>query len=223
MGYIDKLPKYNKDLLDYLLGRLVQAKFNNAQISALLAITSTENGFSLRPEECYNNTKTSYIKTIGFKRLKGKSDQFIDDLKKDCVKFFDFVYSNMLGNGLNDGYKYRGRGFHQLTGKGQYEDFQKYTNSDIVNNPDNVNKKEVASDLIIAYFRTGGKFYDDAGATLKRYGQKWSDVKDSLTAYKIAGNINAGWGNNPSGRPAYRLAVSRLPEFDEYVKKKRVV
>lgn len=49
------------------------------------------------------------------------------------------VYANRMGNrdiGSGDGYKYRGRGFIQLTGKDNYVALQKATGIDVVNNPD---------------------------------------------------------------------------------------
>jgi putative chitinase len=49
------------------------------------------------------------------------------------------VYANRMGNGdynSGDGYKYRGRGFIQLTGKSNYVALSKDTGIDFVNNPD---------------------------------------------------------------------------------------
>ena len=51
------------------------------------------------------------------------------------------VYADRIGNGneaSGDGYKFRGRGYIQLTGKTNYLAFGKYINQDIVNNPDTV-------------------------------------------------------------------------------------
>ena len=49
------------------------------------------------------------------------------------------VYANRMGNGdesSGDGYRYRGRGFIQLTGKNNYRAFAKWANDDnIVSNP----------------------------------------------------------------------------------------
>lgn len=49
------------------------------------------------------------------------------------------VYSNRMGNGneeSGDGWKYRGRGFLQLTGKSNYEEFEKHSGIDCLKNPD---------------------------------------------------------------------------------------
>lgn len=49
------------------------------------------------------------------------------------------VYANRMGNGdeeSGDGYKFRGRGYLQITGKENYREFGKVIEVDIVNNPD---------------------------------------------------------------------------------------
>ena len=54
------------------------------------------------------------------------------------------VYADRMGNGsegTHDGWKYRGRGYIQLTGKNNYTLFDKFVNEDIVSNPDLVAKK----------------------------------------------------------------------------------
>lgn len=51
----------------------------------------------------------------------------------------NFLYANRMGNGnetSGDGYKYRGRGFIQLTGRNNYTLLSKSTQIDFVNNPD---------------------------------------------------------------------------------------
>lgn len=62
----------------------------------------------------------------------------------DPVKFANYVYNRIeLGNtSLGDGYKYRGRGIFQLTGKENYEKFNSFYNNkfnmslDLINNPE---------------------------------------------------------------------------------------
>lgn len=54
------------------------------------------------------------------------------------------VYGNRMGNGdeaSKEGYKYRGRGYIQLTGKDNYSAFAKTVNDDILNYPDLVATK----------------------------------------------------------------------------------
>lgn len=59
-------------------------------------------------------------------------------------KIANLVYGNRMGNGpveSGEGYKYRGRGFIQLTGKINYTAFDKVVSEDIVSNPDLVATK----------------------------------------------------------------------------------
>jgi putative chitinase len=54
------------------------------------------------------------------------------------------VYGGRMGNGdetTKDGWKYRGRGYIQLTGKANYQEFDKFVDDDITNNPDLVATK----------------------------------------------------------------------------------
>lgn len=54
-------------------------------------------------------------------------------------KIANKVYANRMGNGdedSGDGWRYRGRGFIQLTGKDNYTDLSKDTGIDYVNHPD---------------------------------------------------------------------------------------
>jgi putative chitinase len=54
------------------------------------------------------------------------------------------VYSNRMGNGpesSGDGFKYKGRGYIQLTGKANYQSFSNDIGEDCVSNPDLVSTK----------------------------------------------------------------------------------
>jgi putative chitinase len=61
---------------------------------------------------------------------------------KQPIKIANRVYGSRMGNGdekSGDGYKFRGRGALQLTGKSNYEAFAKFLNlPDLVNTPDQV-------------------------------------------------------------------------------------
>jgi putative chitinase len=54
------------------------------------------------------------------------------------------VYADRMGNGTEgsgDGWKFRGRGYIQLTGKSNYSSFDKFVNEDIISNPNLVATK----------------------------------------------------------------------------------
>jgi putative chitinase len=62
----------------------------------------------------------------------------------DEVRIASRVYANRMGNGdeaSQDGWKYRGRGYIQLTGKDNYTAFNDILPEDIVSNPDLVATK----------------------------------------------------------------------------------
>lgn len=59
-------------------------------------------------------------------------------------KIANLVYGNRMGNGpesSGDGFKYRGRGYIQLTGKVNYEAFDKVVEENIIEHPDLVATK----------------------------------------------------------------------------------
>lgn len=59
-------------------------------------------------------------------------------------KIANLVYGNRMGNGpeaSGEGYKFRGRGYIQLTGKANYAEFDKVVTENIVENPDLVATK----------------------------------------------------------------------------------
>lgn len=65
----------------------------------------------------------------------------------------NYVYAHTDGNSEpGDGWKYRGRGFLQHTGKAQYESIKKYTGIDVVSNPDLLNSPEVAAKAVPWFF-----------------------------------------------------------------------
>jgi len=90
------------------------------------------------------------------------------DYVNDPEKLANYVYGNNddLGNGppeSGDGYKYRGRGFFQLTGKYNYQEFSTYyeenhnpdaENQDFVEIPDLVLSPVIAAMSALWYFET---------------------------------------------------------------------
>jgi putative chitinase len=76
-------------------------------------------------------------------------------------KIANKVYGNRMGNGdeaSGDGYRFRGRGFIQLTGKDNYAAFDKFVDDDILANPDLVSTKYPLTSA--AFFFHKNKLWD---------------------------------------------------------------
>jgi putative chitinase len=98
-------------------------------------------------------------------------------------KIANIVYSNRMGNSdrqSGHGWKYRGRGFIQLTGMINYESFGKYIGENIIDNPDLVATKYP--------LLSAGWFFEKKGLW------KICDEGDSVeTIKKITYRVNGGF------------------------------
>ena len=82
----------------------------------------------------------------GLKKVFGKyfPGNLSESYAKKPEKIASRVYGNRMGNGdevTQEGFKYRGRGYIQLTGKSNYVNFTKFIGEDCVGNPDLVSTK----------------------------------------------------------------------------------
>jgi predicted chitinase len=71
-------------------------------------------------------------------------------------KIANRVYANRMGNGnekSGDGWRYRGRGYIQLTGKDNYRLYGQILGLDLLNNPDLALDPTVAAQILVAYFK----------------------------------------------------------------------
>lgn len=169
---------------------------NKYALAAMLAIVSKESSFVPTSEASYSGTSAKNIKKI-FAAAKNKTDDEIDTIKKDAFKFFNLVYGGKYGNAADEGFKYRGRGFNQITFKGNYEAYAKKIGVDIVKDPDLMNTVEVAAKALAAYFK---KNINEAPNSMKEhYGFKdinsFANLDDAVGAFYHA---NAGFGNSVS-------------------------
>lgn len=129
--------------------------------AGIAAVASGEGGFRPRSEQGYGNTSNDRIRTIFGARVAGLSDAELTQLKGNDEAFFNRVYGGRLGNAADEGYKYRGRGDFQLTGKGNYERYGNMIGVDLVNNPDLANDPAIAAKIAVAYMKDrykGGGF-----------------------------------------------------------------
>lgn len=100
--------------------------------------------------ESWNFTATTENLNYGSVALLSTFKKYFPELPKAEAyarkpeKIANLVYANRMGNGpesSGDGYKYRGRGYIQLTGKVNYQAFDKVVEEDIVNQPELVATK----------------------------------------------------------------------------------
>jgi len=76
------------------------------------------------------------------------------EYEKNPQKLANYIYADRLGNGneaSGDGWKFRGRGLIQLTGRTNYTQTGKALGTDLASNPDPVKQPQYAS-LTAAYF-----------------------------------------------------------------------
>jgi len=114
-------------------------------------------GFSLTAENirAYANTTAGRIRKVFKGRVAKYTDEQIDVLKKDELKWGDIVYGPQTAKGqelgntsVGDGSKYKGRGWLQITGKVNYIGFSKADTPkrDYVAQPQLVESRMTASD-----------------------------------------------------------------------------
>lgn len=191
--------------------------------SAILGVVFKESGLKPKSELSYSKTSNDQIrKTFG--NVRKMSDAELDKLKANPEAFFNTVYNMpVLGNGPTDGYKYRGRGFNQLTGKSNYAAYAKATGVDILNNPDKLNEPDTAAKVAVAFFKKGLERGQSKGI-LPVY--KTNDVngfKDNASAYEAVYQINAGKLGLPLHFPSelikkgYERGKSMLDYFNKNI------
>lgn len=106
-----------------------------------LSQTVFESNYLKATEENLNYSADGLLKTFP----KYFNAQTAQTYARNPQKIANRVYANRMGNGneaSGDGWKYRGRGYIQLTGRSQYAAFSKYDlcTANVLNDPDSVGK-----------------------------------------------------------------------------------
>lgn len=164
----------NKEIL---VREMLKAGMTNQNEQAMfLAQMDHESGGFRSLSESFNY-KPDRLRAVFPKYFK-TAEAAEEAVRGGAVAIADIVYGGRMGNNQpGDGYKYRGRGFVQLTGKNNYTAAGKDLGIDLVNNPDLASVPEIAAKLALWYW------YNRAG--LSKAAQQ-GDVK------KVSLLINAG-------------------------------
>ena len=171
------------------------AKFNitnNLRLAHFLSQCGHESGGFKAVSENLNYSADGLKKIFG-KYFPGNLNE---SYAKQPEKIASRVYGNRMGNGdeaSKEGYKFRGRGYIQLTGKANYTKFTQFIGEDCVSNPDLVATKYPLASA--AFFFDSNKLWAicDRGA-------------DDATVTSVTKRVNGG-----------TLGLSdRIKHFKEY-------
>ncbi len=122
----------------------------------MLAVIGKETHFVNKKEKGYQDTGNSRIRKI-FSRTRNMSDEELNRLKSNYDEFFNFVYNGRIGNNNDtDGSKYVGRGYNQLTGKGNYLKYGTIVGKDLTGNPDIMLDDDVAAEVAVKFLTKKG-------------------------------------------------------------------
>lgn len=223
MSYVDTLNTTQKHNQDVLIQRM-QAKgvTNPYTQAAILAIVSKESGFIPKRESSYRTTDNARIRSI-FTKLKGYSDADLNTLKANDEAFFNAIYGGMYGNAANDGFKYRGGGYNQLTFKDNYKSIGNKIGYDLVSAPDGIDDPSVAADALIQFFQDQIQQGAKLGKLSQYNATNINDFKNETDSLNAIYNANAGWGTsaqviNADATGGKAKASSRIEDILSYIK-----
>lgn len=180
---ISNIPNISSQTIKSLSDAMEKFEINTHLRGAhFLAQVKHESGNFNRVIENLNYSATALRSVFG-KYFPDESTALHYERKPEMIA--NRVYSNRMGNGdekSGDGFKYRGRGFIQLTGKSNYESFGKSIGENIVSNPDLIATSKYAA-LSAAWFfhKNGLNYISDKGD---------SDLVIQEVSKKINGGLN---------------------------------
>ena len=147
---------------------LIMQKFgieNRLRLSHFLAQTAHESGNFKHTVENMNYSADGLLKIFS-KYFKDKATAEMYARKPEMIG--SRVYANRMGNGneaSKEGFKFRGRGYIQLTGKDNYKQFSDFIGEDCVSNPDLVSTKYPLTSAAFFFNKNGIWTLCDKGAT----------------------------------------------------------
>jgi predicted chitinase len=181
---------------------------NPLSIAAILAIVSKESNFIPKSENLNYTAKriTEVWPKIPLALAK--------TLQNNPQKLANYVYGqkpygmrdNAFGNtNPNDGFLFSGKGFNQLTFKGNYKKIGDLIGIDLISNPNIANTPEIASKVLIAFYKLAEKRNK---LDLNNLGSQ-KQVLDTI--YQInAGKVNKPISDTTGG---YKKALDRFNDL----------
>ena len=124
------------------------------EIAMFLAQTTHESNDYKRLEESFNYRPERLFQV--FKKRVGTIEKAKELCSQGSEAIANFVYGGRLGNAKDEGYKYRGRGIIQLTGKNNYKYYGEKLNIDLVNSPDLAKEPNIAIEIALLFWKEKG-------------------------------------------------------------------
>ena len=128
-----------------------------------------------------------------------KDDVSAKAFERKPEKIANKVYASRMGNGdeaSGDGWKFRGRGYIQLTGKDNYSQFDKVVDDDILANPDLIATKYPLMSAAFFFEKNnlwkicdGGADKDDVIALTKRINGGTHGLEDRLAKFALFNSL----------------------------------
>ena len=139
-------------IIQTIIGALKEAGITSfTAIGNILSQIKSETNFKLQSENLNYTSAEKIQKVFGKKRF--PTLEFTEQFVKNPEALGNYAYKNTDGNSEpGDGFKYRGRGWIQHTGKAQYAALSKYLGVDLLSNPDLLNDPILATKALLWFF-----------------------------------------------------------------------
>ncbi len=220
-NYLDSLSGQAKanaaTLVAQMKARGITSPFTHA---AVLAVVSKESGFIPKSENMNYTTAESVSKVFGIPLA--NAGAYVKNPKALGDYAYGPVKKPTLGNGVGEGYLYRGRGYNQLTGKANYKKYGDLVGVNLIANPDKLNDPKVAADVAIEFFKNGIKSLATLGKLSQYNATNINDFKTAKDSLGAIYHVNAGTGHtaahiNADVTGGKAKAESRLNDLYSFV------
>ena len=155
--------------------------FSNEVIAGVLGNIKVECDFKLQAENMYYTKAETLMRNFPSK-FKNMSLAEIETYTKNPEKLGNHVYSHL------GGYRYRGRGYIQLTGITNYKAYSDKIRLDLVSNPDLALREDIACLIVVEYIKS---------VTFSKY-PSLNKVRDINTVADIITKSIQGFGKDYS-------------------------
>ena len=177
---------------------------NRYIIAGILATVSKESGFVPKDEGMkYSANRLLEIFPSYFKNGRASTSEYAGQPEKIGNYIYGYEWkdgSKKIGRGGNDlpgdGYKFRGRGFNQITFKSAYKKYGKNIGVDLISNPTSLNSIANAAKALVSFYKESEK--DTKRLKSKFNKSSLNDFDNWDQALLCIINMTAGFGSSTS-------------------------